>query len=143
MYKKILFFVAMLAPLSLFADISKGESLERHRWELIKRHDWKALDDLTAPYFQLSLFDGTRNKEQAMNLALSSEISDYTLSDFVVTEGPGIIVVTYQINLSETIEGLRESSKANRLSIWQNNHGKWQNIALAILIPVPAPSPKK
>ena len=61
-----------------------------------------------------------------------------------VTEGPGVAVVTYEITLSETIEGQRFTSKASRLSVWQNDNGKWQTIAHASLIPVaPVPSSKR
>ena len=143
MFKKFLFFVVLLAHVSLFADMSQGETLERQRWENIKNHNWKDLDNSIAPYFQMSFFDGARNKEQSMNLAKSTDISDYTLSNFVVTEGPGVAVVTYDITLSETIEGRRLSSKASRLSVWQNDNGKWQIIAHAILIPVPLAPPSK
>jgi len=140
MFKKVLFSVAMLTHVSLFAGTSKGETLERQRWEYIKNHNWKELDNLTAPYYQASFFDGARNKKQFMNLVKSGDISDYTLSDFIVTEGPNVAVVTYDITLSETIEGRRLNSKASRLSVWQNDNGKWQIIAHAILIPVtPAP----
>ncbi len=144
MFKKVLFSVVMLTHVSLFADSSQGETLERQRWEYIKKHNWKELDNLIAPYFQVSFFDGARNKEQFMNLVKSIDISDYTLSDFVVTEGPGVAVVTYEITLSETIEGQRFTSKASRLSVWQNDNGKWQTIAHASLIPVaPVPSSKR
>lgn len=143
MFKKVLFSVAMLVHASLLADISKGETLERQRWEYIKNHNWKALDNLLAPYFQMALYDGARNKEQAMILIKTMDIGDYTLSDFVITEGPNIAVVTYRIALSETIEGQRLSSRASRLSVWQNDQGKWQLIAHAILIPVPSAPPSK
>ena len=39
-------------------------------------------------YFQVSFFDGARNKEQFMNLVKSIDISDYTLSDFVSYRRP-------------------------------------------------------
>ena len=143
MFKFFLFSVVMLTHVSLFADISQGETLERQRWEYIKKHNWKDLDNLIAPYFQASFFDGARNKEQFMKLQKSLGISDYTLSNFVVTEGPSVAIVTYDITLSETIEGRRLTSKASRLSVWQNDNGKWQMIAHAILIPVPPSPPTK
>jgi hypothetical protein len=143
MLKIFLFSVVMFAHVSLFADISQGETLERQRWEAIKKQNWKDLDNLTAPYFQLSTFDGARTKEQFMNVAKSLNISDYTLSDFVITEGPGVVVVTYEINLTETIRGERLTSNASRLSVWLNDNGKWQIIAHAVLIPVPAAPPSK
>ncbi len=143
MFKNFFFSALMLAHVSLFANVSEGETLERQRWEYIKQQNWKELEKLVAPYFQAALFDGNRNKEQYMNLAKTSQISDYTLSNFVVTEGPNLAVVTYDVTLSETIEGKRLTSKAIRLSVWQNNNGKWQLISHAVLIPVPPPPPSK
>lgn len=139
--KQILFSLVLLAHLSLFADTSEIESLERQRWQYIKSQNWKDLDAMIAPYFQASIFEGSRNKEQFMNRLKTINISDYTLDNFVITQGPGVAVATYDVTVSETISGKRISSKAGRLSVWQNANGKWLLIAHAILIPVPASSP--
>jgi hypothetical protein len=143
MFIKFLFSVLLLAPLSVFADTSKIESLEKQRWEDIKTHNWKDVDSLVAPYFQAAFFDGVRNKEQFMTEVKVVDIGDYTLSNFKITEGPGVSVATYDIDVSETIEGKRIFSKATRLSVWQNTNGKWQLIAHANLIPVPSSSTSK
>lgn len=49
------------------------------------------------------------------------------------------MVVTYDIAVSETIENRPLTSKATRLSVWQQNNKSWQMIAHAVLIPVPPP----
>lgn len=142
MLKNFLFCVMLLSHFSLFADTAQIESLEKQRWEYIKDKKWDDLESMVAPYFQLGFYDGGRNKEQFLNLARSADLSDYKLSNFKITEGPGIAVVTYDVDVSETIGGKRISSKASRLSVWHNNKDKWQLAAHAILIPVP-PSPEQ
>lgn len=137
MVKKFFLSLLVFSQFSLWADSSEIESLEKKRWELIKNQNWKELENLIAPYFQSSYYAGTDNKEQALRRLESLKIGDYTLSNFRVTEGPDVAIVTYDIALSETIDDNRISSKAGRLSVWQKNQGKWQIIAHAILIPVP------
>lgn len=138
MFKKFLFSIVLLAHSSLFADTSQIESMEKQRWDYIKNHNWKDLENIVAPYFQVVYYDGAWNKEQFMNQIKLINISEYSFGNFKITEGPGIAIATYDINVSETIEGKRLSSRANRLSVWQNNGGKWQMIAHAVLIPVPS-----
>jgi len=60
-----------------------------------------------------------------------------------VTEGPGVMVVTYEIAVSEEIGGKSIAAKAVRLSVWQKNDKDWQWIAHSVLIPVPASEAKK
>jgi hypothetical protein len=138
MLKEILFMMALFTNLSLFAEPTQGEVLEKQIWESIKNHKWSDLDKKIAPYFQAALFDGPRNKEQYMTHAKELNISDYTLNNFVVTDGPGIKVITYNVVVSETIENKRITSNAVRLSVWQENNGNWLWTAHAILIPVPS-----
>jgi len=138
MYKFALFALMLFTHISLLAaDVSQGETLERQYWEHIKNHKWKDFENKIAPYFQSATFDEIHNKEQTLNLAKTMNIGDYTLYNFKVTEGPGVLVVTYEIEVSETIDGRPIRSRANRLSVWQNNNNNWQLIAHAALIPVP------
>lgn len=138
MFKKALFTVAMFAQMTLFADTSQGEVLEKQMWQYMSEKKWDALEQHIAPYFQVGLNEGTRSKAQYMIRAKLLNITDYTISNFHVTEGSGLFVVSYDLETSETIEGKRIASKAPRLSVWQNNNGTWQWVAHAVLIPVPA-----
>ena len=134
---KYLLALMLLLNISLFADVSQGENLERQMWGYIKDKKWKELDDRIAPYFQSALFTGALNKEKYLDHAKTLNASDYKLTNFVVTEGPGIIVVTYNVSVSETIEGKRLSANAARLSVWQNVKDDWKWVAHALLVPVP------
>lgn len=138
MLKKVIFALALFTNLSLIAEPTQGEALERQMWEYIKSQNWADLEKKIAPYFQAAEFDGAHNKEQYMIRAKKLNISDYKMNDFIVTEGPGLKVVTYSVVVSETIEGKRITANAARLSVWHENNGNWQWAAHAILIPVPA-----
>jgi hypothetical protein len=137
MIKKILFAVILLANLSLYAETSQGEILEKQVWQYIKDQKWDDLSKKMAPYFQSGYFDGTQNKEQYLKHLMTLKPSDYHMYNFHVTEGPALMVVAYNMGISETIEGKRISSDSVRLSVWQNNNGNWQWIAHAFLVPVP------
>lgn len=142
MFKHAFFALVLFAQVSLFAATSQGEILERQYWDSVRNQKWNEIESKTAPSFQIALFDKIMNKERYLRQVKTINISDYTLSDISITEGPGTLVITYSIALSETIDGERLSSNANRLSVWQkSNGGNWQMIAHAALIPVPERRP--
>ena len=136
MFKKLFFAASLLTQLSLFGDMSLAEQLETQIWQDIKEKKWDDMDKQLAPYFQLALFDGARTKAQYVNFAKALHLSDFTFSNFVVTEGPGVLIVTYDVTVSETISGMHLTSKAVRQSVWQKNGDKWQWIAHSILLPI-------
>lgn len=135
--KTIFLGLFLSVQLSLYADASQGEALERKMWEYMRDHKWNDLANKTAPYFQSAFFEGAQNREQFLRVVKTSNIGDFTFSNFETTEAPGILVVTYEVSVSETIGGNPISSKAVRLSVWQKNNNEWQWIAHAVLIPVP------
>lgn len=137
MLRKFLFITTLLAYLPLIADTSQGETLERQMWDFTKNRNWEEIEKHLAPDFQAVQFDGPRTKEQYMNREKSLNINEFTLSNFQVTEGSGLFIVTYNVATTETIEGTRLSSNAVRLSVWQQNNNVWQWVAHAVLIPVP------
>jgi hypothetical protein len=138
MLKNILLALCVLAHTALFADTSQGEELETKMWNYIKDRKWDELANQVAPYFQSALFEGAENKEQFLNRVKVINIGNFVLSNFQVTEAPDVIIVTYDISVTETIRGQPIASKAVRLSVWQKNDNNWQWIAHAALIPVPA-----
>ena len=137
MFKKIWLALLLATPLCLFGDGVDAQALEKQMWENIKNHKWSDLENRIAPCFQAALYDGVRSKEQYMSRAKALNLSDYILSNFTVTQRPGVMIVSYDAAVAETTEGKRLASNATRLSVWQEDNGNWQWIAHAILIPVP------
>lgn len=136
MYKTILCLGALLANLTLVADEAFGERLERQMWNDIRSHNWLKVREALAPSCQQVHFGNVSNQEEILDGMKKLNLSDFTLENFKVTEGPDVYVVTYDATVSETIEGQRISAKAARLSTWKNNNGKWQWVAHGIIIPV-------
>jgi hypothetical protein len=139
MRKFFLLAFTLLVNLSLFADVSMGEKLETQRWNAAKDKKWDELDKTIAPYFQGANYDRVYSKENFLTFMKGLNLSDFNLSNFVVKEGPGILVITYDAQVTENINGNRMASKANRLSVWHKNNDKWILAAHAILIPVVPP----
>ncbi len=143
MLKNILLALFIFAHTTLFADTSQAEKLETKMWNYIKDRKWDEFANQVAPYFQSAIFDGAENREQFLNRVKVINIGNFVLSNFQVTEAPDILIVTYDISVSETIRGQQIASKAVRLSVWQQNDSNWQWIAHAALIPVPAANPNQ
>jgi hypothetical protein len=142
MLKYAFFTLILFTQLPLSADVSQAEKLEKQNWEYIKNHKWEDLEKNIAPYFQYSQFDVNLNKEQYLNREKTLNVGDATFSDLKVTESPGFLIVTYNLQASETVEGRPLSTKAKRLTVWQENNKSWQMIAHAVFIPVPPPLSK-
>ena len=133
---KYLIILMLLVNLSLFADPSQGETLERQMWEYVKDKKWNELENRLAPYFQDAVFKGGRSREQFMTDVKKGDTSDYKITNFIVTEGPALMIVTYDISVSEILEGQSISSNASRLSVWQKVKDDWKWVAHAILVPL-------
>lgn len=142
MLKFIFLSLSLFTTLNLFADATEGEALEKKVWDSTKNQEWNELEKLISPYFQLALMDGVFNKEQYFSRVKKMEIGDFTISNFKITEGQNSMVITYDVGVTETIDGKKISSKASRLSVWEKSDGTWKWIAHAVLIPVQAKDTK-
>lgn len=124
--------------ISGYADGSTGESLERQMWADIKSKNWTLVEQNIASDFQSIHTDGARDKVKEMILIKNLNVGAFTLSNFKVTEGPGIYIITYNVSANETVDNQRLPVKQTpRLSVWRNSNGKWQWSAHANLNPIP------
>lgn len=141
MFRAVVCTLALFVTCALSADAPRVEALEREMWGFIKQQNWQELDKRIAPYFQAAQFDGARSKEQYLSRLKKLNIGDYQIRDMHVTESPNLAVVSYQIHVTETIQGKRLAAQARRLSVWQKNENEWQWISHIILVPVPTVKP--
>ncbi|MCK4666040.1 nuclear transport factor 2 family protein, partial [Candidatus Dependentiae bacterium] len=103
-------------------------------WVDLKACDVEAIAKYTSPDYQSVHQDGSRNREEELELVKNLKLGDYTLTKFVVTENDSMIIVTYFVSVEETIEGKRLSSTpAARLSAWQKTDEGWMWIIHANL----------
>jgi hypothetical protein len=132
MLKNICFAIWLFTG-SLFADVSQGETLERQMWENIKNQNYEAVKANISDIFQGIDFSGAISSKTHFDQIKSFSISDYSLSNMKVTSNSNAIVVTYEVNVAEQLEGKPISSNMPRISIWQNENGVWKWIAHANL----------
>lgn len=124
-------------PLEPRAESPTGEELVKQFWAAVKADDIGQLDQLLANAFQSAHDDGARDKAQELDLAKKDDISDYTLSDFKVTQQGPAIVVTYFGEVAETINDKRlPKKKAARITVFLKTGKGWQIIAHANLNPL-------
>jgi uncharacterized protein DUF4440 len=116
---------------------SEGEKLVRQLFSDMKAKNTAALEKWLAPGFQSLHEDGARNREEEMKLLKGLNLSDYTLSNFKVTQNGPVLIVTYSFSGEETVGGKRLSKRPSlRLTIFQKTDSGWQWLAHANLNPI-------
>ncbi len=84
-----------------------------------------ALEAFLAPEFQIVRANGDRLGRDAY-LAAPANVEDFTISDVAATQGGDVIVVTYLIETTETIDGVEQATTAPRLSVFRLVDGAWR-----------------
>ncbi|MCF7791765.1 MAG: nuclear transport factor 2 family protein [Victivallales bacterium] len=145
MKKSLIILFAVFLPLCLtFAgkdtvikanDTVKGIELVKTIWNEMKNGNVKKLSKIISTDFQSIHQDGARNKKQELELIKNLNLKYYTLKNFSVTKSNDIIMVIYDVEVFETINGeeLKEVTSP-RMSIFQKVGKKWLWIAHANLV---------
>ncbi|MBS3740632.1 MAG: nuclear transport factor 2 family protein [Candidatus Cloacimonetes bacterium] len=136
-----LLLVVMLLPLSLLSqdkvknlekkkmEISldeKGKALVQTLWKNMKFSNINKIYESTAYFFQSLHQDGVRNRQEELHLISKLNLDDYELSNFTVTHNEDLIIVSYDVTVSETIKDKRhERQTTPRTTIFQKIDGKW------------------
>ena len=84
-----------------------------------------SLEAFLAPEFQIVRANGDRLGREAY-LAAPANVEDFTISDVAATQGGDVVVVTYLIETTETIDGVEQTTTAPRLSVFRLVDGVWQ-----------------
>lgn len=114
-----------------------GESLVKKLWSDMKDGDVESIEGYISPAFQSIHQDGARTGEQELELIKNLDLGDYTLTDINTTENESMIVVTYFVSVTETIDGEQlNSTPAPRMSAWQKTEDGWKWIIHANLKPL-------
>lgn len=118
--------------------MSEGEKLERKMWTAVMAGDKAAIESMVGPGFQSVHQDGARDRAEELKLLEGLDPSLVKFSNFKVTEQGDTIIVTYDVSVSETIDGkkLPDSAPSPRLSVWLDTPTGWQWIAHANLKPL-------
>ena len=97
-----------------------------------KRSD---LEGFLAPEFQLIRADGTRFDREAY-LANPSSVTEYSTSDLVATASDDVIVTTYLLSVTVTIDDVTSTTTAPRLTVFSRHGEEWLLAAHANFSPL-------
>lgn len=118
-------------------DLYLGEKLIRDLWAAIKARNWTEVESKIATGFQSVHQDGSRNRQQEIELIKELNLGEYELFDFKVSRIDSTLIISYMVSVKERIDGIALSEKtAARLSVMQEIGNKWFWIAHANLIPL-------
>jgi len=93
------------------------------------------LEAFLAEEFQVVRATGAR-LDKAGYLASHSTVEEYTISDVVATQHDDVVVVSYLLTFTGTIEGVEHTSTAPRLSVFHWNGAMWQLAAHSNFAPI-------
>lgn len=104
--------------------------LDRYFTALAEK-DTQALDEILAPEFQVVRANGTV-QDKAAYLADTPDVGDFSLDQVRATVGEDELVVSYQLTVTETVEGAAQpTGPAPRLTVFDWRDGSWRLVAHA------------
>ena len=83
------------------------------------------LDHFLADEFQIVRADGSR-LTKVEYLAKPADVHEYTIADVVATQHEDIVIVSYTLATTETIDGVQQTTTAPRLSVFHWDGADWQ-----------------
>jgi hypothetical protein len=123
---------------SVLAAQADGEKLVRNLWNMFAYKQWDRIEAMMSPAFQSVHTFGAKGKLAEMKLLRKLSLGPYELSRFKVTHQGTVVLVSYFVSVSETIEGKRLNQEpAPRLTIFIYDRTGWQWLAHANLKYVP------
>ena len=117
----------------IFADCSKGEKLLRRFWNDMRDRKVECIKKYTSSKFQSVHYDGARNKKEELLLISKLNFSVYNLSEIKITKERNVYIMTYFVQVSETINDILFTAKTPRMTIFEKINGKWKLVAHANL----------
>ncbi len=115
-------------------DENKGKVLLMKLWGYMKARNIKALEDMMPPCFQSVHRDGARNREQELKILKNLNLGEYKITNIKSTSQGPVIIVTYFVSVSETIEGKKLDKKpAQRMTAFLKTDKGWKWILHANL----------
>lgn len=111
-----------------------GEELVREVFLHIHNSNIQALENMLSEHFQSVHEFGASDRQGEIDILKNIELGEYSLSNFQVTGGNDIIIVTYNLTAKETIQGKEVPHKpVPRLSVFINTNSGWKWLAHANL----------
>ncbi len=141
----LLLAIIMMAPScnEEMPDPAKGEALVYQLWDAFRNQDLEGIKQNMAPGFQSVHDFGAFNLDEELELLRGLAITEFEISDLKITNEEHLIIATYFVAVSETIDGERLShDPAPRMTIFVKDDGIWRWAAHANLKPVKEEAPQ-
>lgn len=100
-------------------------------WEAIKNKDKKAYGDLLADDYEGVEVDGRgeRNKLQAINELIETNVANYTLWGFkMIPAGPDSALLIYEVTIQFPPKSVVRFSRVYISEFWQKRAGEWKEV---------------
>ena len=117
-------------------EITDGEVLVRKVWEAMKTTDMVFIDNILAPGFQSIHQDGSRNRDEQIELIKGLKMGEYALDNFKVTQNENTLNVSYFVNVKETIDDNVLNKRSARLTVFSKTPEGWKWFSHANLVPL-------
>lgn len=113
-------------------DAALGERLVRELFSDLKARKVEKVTDFISPAFQSVHGFGAKGKAGEVALLHKLNLGDYELTGFQVTRQGPALVVTYRVQIEETLQGKRVKAKdAGRLTVFLETESGWKWLAHA------------
>lgn len=117
------------APAPVFADPAlDGGALATRFMEILGLPDTEkvaALERFLADEFQIVRADGSRLDHDAY-LARPATVHQFQITDVIATQHEDLVVVSFTLATTETIDGVEQTTTAPRLSVFHWDGADWQ-----------------
>ena len=100
-------------------------------WEAIKNKDKKAYGELLADDYEGVEVDGRgeRNKLQAVNELVETNVANYTLWGFrLIPAGPDSALLIYEVTMQFPPKSVVRYSRVYITEFWQKRGGEWKEV---------------
>lgn len=118
--------VICMAAGTVFAADPDFAKMESDTWAAARDKDFAAVTAKFAPGYQSVDERHIMDRKAAIEALKKYNLSDFTLSDFKVTRTGDGAVLTYMVEVTETVDGKRVAKrKTPRASVWIKTDKGW------------------
>ena len=107
---------------------AQGTALVNQFFTILQQPDAAKADQLKsfiAPEFQVVRANGDQVARDAY-LTSAPKVATYAIDNVQATQGGDVLVVSYKIHTSETVNGVEQTTTAPRLSVFRYMDGAWK-----------------
>lgn len=121
-------------PIKLSADSSLKDVFQakiKQEWEALKNKDKKAYAELLADDYEGVEVDGKgeRNKIQALNELVETNVFNYTLFGFkLIPAGPDAALVIYEVTMQFPPKAQIRYARVYITELWMKRAGQWKEV---------------